>query len=277
MHARPPAPAPAPAAPATPAYAPRAYAPQAYVPPVNAGYSAAIQPAPALPAAYGVPPRPPAPIQDVPAMAEPAAEEEASDPWAPPTPLPNLPVPARAVRGPEEDEHTDDSFEVSAVADAPVLEGPRSARASVSAQHRRPEIPEEDVFDETVIASRRRPSWSLVLPLGAPVAVTADVVIVGRRPSADLTRSGAQLVPVADDTRTVSKTHARLERNGAGWTIVDLDSTNGVILVGDDGVETELEPGVAAPLTERFLLGDAELRLIDGGQDAGSDPRPDGQ
>ena len=98
--------------------------------------------------------------------------------------------------------------------------------------------------------------------------MTADVVIVGRRPSADLTRPGAQLVPVSDDTRTVSKTHARLERTDAGWTIVDLDSTNGVVLVREDGAEIELEPGAAAPVTERFLLGDAELGLVAGGRDA---------
>ncbi|HET8928822.1 MAG TPA: FHA domain-containing protein [Microbacterium sp.] len=72
----------------------------------------------------------------------------------------------------------------------------------------------------------------------------------------------------SDGTRTVSKSHARLEPNAVGWMIVDLDSTNGVVLVGEDGVETDLEPGVAAPLTERSLLGDAELHLVDRGQDA---------
>jgi hypothetical protein len=255
-------------APAAPAPAPprRAFAPEpgAVPPPVSP-----FTPVSAPPSAPAASPGPVAPVQDVPAPPAEPAVGEASDPWAPPIPLPNLPVPARAVRAPEIEAHLDDSAEVSAVAEAPVLGGPRSARASVSSQHRRPEIPDEDVFDETVVASRRRPSWSLVLPLGAPVAVTAEVVIIGRRPSADLTRSGAQLVPVADDTRTVSKTHARLERNAVGWMIVDLDSTNGVVLVDEDGVETELEPGLAAPLTERFLLGDAELRLVDRSRDPG--------
>ncbi|HET8928820.1 MAG TPA: DUF5684 domain-containing protein [Microbacterium sp.] len=255
----------APAAPA-PAAPRRAFAPEpGAVPPPVSPFSTVSAP-PSAPAASA---GPVAPVQDVPAPSAAPAAGEASDPWAPPIPLPNLPVPARAVRAPDTEAHLDDSAEVSAVAEVPALGGPRSARASVSSQHRRPEIPDEDVFDQTVVASRRRPSWSLVLPLGAPVAVTADVVIIGRRPSADLTRSGAQLVPVADDTRTVSKTHARLERNAVGWMIVDLDSTNGVVLVGEDGVETELEPGVAAPLTERFLLGDAELHLVDRSRDPG--------
>ncbi|WP_396658408.1 DUF5684 domain-containing protein [Microbacterium sp.] len=255
---------PAPAAPR------RAFAPEpgAVPPPVSP-----FAPASAPPAAPAAAAGPAAPVQDVPAVPARPATAEAADPWAPPIPLPNLPVSARAAaeaaRGVAA-EDLDASAEVSAVADVPILGGPRSARASVSAQDRRPQIPDEEVFDETVISSRHRPSWSLVLPLGAPVAVTADVVIIGRRPSADLTRPGAQLVPVSDDTRTVSKTHARLERTGAGWTIVDLDSTNGVILVREDGVEVELEPGTSAPATERFLLGDAELRLVAGdGRGAG--------
>ena len=43
--------------------------------------------------------------------------------------------------------------------------------------------------------------------------------------------------------------------------IVDLDSTNGVVLFRDDGAETEATPGVPERVGERFLLGDAELRL----------------
>jgi pSer/pThr/pTyr-binding forkhead associated (FHA) protein len=67
---------------------------------------------------------------------------------------------------------------------------------------------------------------------------------------------------VADDTRTVSKTHARLERQGENWMVIDLDSTNGVILVDDDGDEIDATPGVPERLTERFLLGDAPLRML---------------
>ena len=59
----------------------------------------------------------------------------------------------------------------------------------------------------------------------------------------------------------MSKTHARLELLGDEWVVVDLDSTNGVILFRDDGTETEATPGVPERIGERFLLGDAELRL----------------
>jgi len=159
----------------------------------------------------------------------------------------------------------DTSAEVSAVHGAPRLGEPLSARGSVSAQHVASEIPDSQAaFDETIIAARRRPAWMLTPPLGAPIAITSDALIVGRRPSADPDFPDAQLVPISDETRTMSKTHARLELLGSEWVIVDLDSTNGVILFRDDGAETEATPGVPEPVGERFLLGDAELRLIKG-------------
>ena len=64
-----------------------------------------------------------------------------------------------------------------------------------------------------------------------------------------------------DHTRTVSKTHARLEHRGDGWWITDLHSTNGVLLPTYLGSEVEAEPGTAVPAGDRFLLGDAEFRL----------------
>lgn len=43
--------------------------------------------------------------------------------------------------------------------------------------------------------------------------------------------------------------------------IVDLDSTNGVILIGEDGAEKDAAAGSPEQLTPRFLLGDAEFGL----------------
>ena len=138
---------------------------------------------------------------------------------------------------------------------------PYSARSSVSAQHSSPEIPDEDqdVFDETVIARRKRTDWTLLPPTGDPVALTSDVVILGRRPSADPDFPTAQLVPIQDGT--VSKTHARLQLRDDRWYVVDLDSTNGVLFATVLGTEVEATPGVEVEAGDRFLLGDAEVRL----------------
>ena len=135
----------------------------------------------------------------------------------------------------------------------------------MSAQHRRPEIPDNEAldesFDETIVAVRRRTVWTLVPTLGAPIPLTADVVIIGRRPHREPDYGDAQLVAIPDETRTVSKTHARMELTADGWTIVDLDSTNGVILIGEDGAEKDAPAGCPERLTPRFLLGDAEFGL----------------
>ena len=177
----------------------------------------------------------------------PAARVEAqSEPWAPShSPLP------------EPDAFPEASGEVSAVAGAPDAGIPRSARTSVSAQHVLPEIPDD--IEETVIANRRKAHWSLVLPSGSPVDLVADIVLVGRRPARSTAYPGAQLVEVDDGT--VSKTHLRLERDGEAWSVTDLHSTNGTILIASDGAEREITPGTPHRASARLLLGDAELRL----------------
>ncbi|MBP1078316.1 hypothetical protein JOD63_002284 [Microbacterium terrae] len=160
----------------------------------------------------------------------------------------------------EADAFPESSGPVSAIAGAPDAGSPRSAAGAVSAQHVRPEVPEtpED-FDETVVAARRRTKWSLVLPAGSPVELTGEIVLVGRRPARSTAYPGAQLVVVDDGT--VSRTHLRLERDGDQWSITDLQSTNGTVLLADDGSEREIAPGTAQPAPQRWLAGDAELRL----------------
>lgn len=161
--------------------------------------------------------------------------------------------------------------EVSAVVGSPAAGSPVAASRSVSAQEREqreqaadpPELDEEldEELDRTVMVRRDRTRWELVPPAGSPIALTADVVIVGRNPAPDPGHPRAQLVAIVDPTRTVSKTHARLERRGDGWHIADLGSTNGVLLPSLLGTDIEVEPGTDAEVAERFLLGDASLRI----------------
>jgi hypothetical protein len=159
----------------------------------------------------------------------------------------------------ESDAFAETSGPVSAIAGAPDAGSPRSALSSVSAQNRRPQIP-DDIIEETVIARRRRTDWSLVPPSGGPVAIGAETVLLGRRPTADPAHPGAQLISIDDGT--VSKTHARLELRDDKWYVTDLNSTNGVVFATLLGTEVEATPGVAIEAGDRFLLGDAEIRLV---------------
>ena len=107
--------------------------------------------------------------------------------------------------------------------------------------------------------SRRRGEWTLDLPDGTRVPLTSRAVLLGRKPVAS--DESVQAVPIADQTRTVSKQHARLEWTVTGWTVTDLDSTNGVTLVHDDGRTERIAAGSTAIAPGRFRLGDAHLDL----------------
>ncbi len=177
------------------------------------------------------------------------AAGDAAEPWAP----------ARSPMS-ETDAFPEASGPVSAIAGAPDAGAPRSARTSVSAFHGKPEIPDEqDVLEETIIARRKRTDWTLVPPTGEPVALSAEVVILGRRPAGDPDFPGAQLVSIHDGT--VSKTHARLTLRDDRWYVTDLDSTNGVLFATVMGTEVEAPAGEEVEAGDRFLLGDAEVRL----------------
>ena len=87
--------------------------------------------------------------------------------------------------------------------------------------------------------------------------------MLGRKPAAG--EPGTQDVAVPDTTRTLSKVHARLQLGDAGWTITDLDSTNGVVVVAPDDEETLLESGASAPVPGRFILGKVAMRIVEEG------------
>ncbi|MGN7970319.1 DUF5684 domain-containing protein [Microbacterium sp. 22296] len=156
---------------------------------------------------------------------------------------------------------------ISAVSELPEAGSPRSARTAVSTLFTQSELPaiaddeDADALDRTVVTRRKRIPWTLVPPAGAPIALTSGVVILGRRPGPDADHPDAQLIAISDETRTVSKTHARLQLRGEVWYVTDLDSTNGVLFATLMGTEVEAPRGEEIEAGERFFLGDAEVRL----------------
>jgi len=122
-----------------------------------------------------------------------------------------------------------------------------------------PAAPIDELTQTARPRSRRRGEWTLALPDGNQVALTSRTVILGRKPGSG--EDAAQYVAVADDTRTMSKQHARLEWSVTGWSITDLDSTNGVTLIHDDGRTERVGGGATAIATSRFRLGDANIEL----------------
>ena len=84
----------------------------------------------------------------------------------------------------------------------------------------------------------------------------ATPVVLGRNPDPQ-GHPGARAVPVADDSRSLSKTHLTVRPVAGGLEITDCHSTNGSGLVRD-GVEYGVTPGVPV----RVVLGDT-VRLGD--------------
>lgn len=119
----------------------------------------------------------------------------------------------------------------------------------------------ENDFDATVISSRRVQPCVFETDEGQRVILTHPVVLLGRNPSRGRTHPDAQLVEVVDPGKTVSKTHARLELVDGAWIITDLHSTNGVVLTGAGGLETELDPGASGAVSADFLLGELSARI----------------
>lgn len=115
-------------------------------------------------------------------------------------------------------------------------------------------------FDDTVIVGRKSPVWILEPGGSKAIRITSPVALLGRNPSVNAAFPDAQLVLVPDSSKTMSKNHARIALDDGVWTIYDLGSTNGIVLVSE-GEETVLESGASATLTETFKLGELPIRL----------------
>jgi hypothetical protein len=121
----------------------------------------------------------------------------------------------------------------------------------------------DDDNESTVLSVRKQPKWFLDIDGGTRHPLTSTVTIVGRNPVT--TESGAVALAITDPSKTLSKTHARLERVADQWFVTDLDSTNGVFLVAPDGTEVEIEKQKPVEATASLLLGELPVTLVQEG------------
>lgn len=234
-------------------------------PPAPASAPATPQPAPPRPPAAPIAPPPTTSGSDDGVIAfVPGLSAHRDAPPVVRQPEPSAPVSWSTPHQARSDVFPELTDEVSAVGGSPTAGEPRSALQSVSAQNAvgfGEADDDDDDIERTVVARRRRSEWQLTPTGGEPIALRSEVIVLGRQPVADTGAADAQLVALEDPTRTVSKTHARLERVEGEWIVTDLFSTNGVIVADEDDNERELEAGGTGTVSVRFLLGDAEFRL----------------
>jgi pSer/pThr/pTyr-binding forkhead associated (FHA) protein len=93
---------------------------------------------------------------------------------------------------------------------------------------------------------------------GAVIEIDGTIV-VGRDPSSSLVANSAA-VPIADDGRTMSKSHAVLSVTDEGLFVEDLHSTNGVRIIRD-GKEIVVSAGSPARVRadDVLVLGEREF------------------
>ena len=113
----------------------------------------------------------------------------------------------------------------------------------------------------TVTSSTPAAQWALHLPDGGHV-VLGRHTLIGRNPAPQAAWPEAQLLPVADPTSSVSKTHAVFEVDDSGLWVNDLASTNGVWVVsGSDVTEAMQGRRVRVPAGASVELGDYILTV----------------
>lgn len=90
--------------------------------------------------------------------------------------------------------------------------------------------------------------------------VVSSVVVIGRNPSAG---DGEVQFVLKDESRSMSKTHVRLDGTGTDITVTDLGSTNGSAIVRADGSRENLVPNTPTVLPEgaTLTLGDRSMTV----------------
>lgn len=234
--------APAPSAPppppvvSTPAAPPPPPAPSQSFPPPSA--SAQGFPPPAAPQRPATPPA--APQRSFPPPAPPVAYSTPSTPPPPPA-APTYAPPAYAPPP------------------APLTQAPAPPAPAVVPPVAPPTPPPAAA---PVAAAAPAARWSLALENGLTVPVTGAVYL-GRNPSAGAEHPSAATLTIDDPRKSISKTHALLVVDGGAAWLTDLHSTNGCAVLGDDGSELVLTPGVAlaVPAGSTIELGEYAIRL----------------
>ena len=259
--AAPAAPAAAPAAPApTPRFAPPAPAAtsgmvDAVPPPLGSGQlldsfapraSAAPSPAAATPAV-------PSPAVPSPAAASPVAPASAAPAISPapvaPAPAASAPVtPAPAAAAPAA---------AAPAAPAPAASAPATPAPAAST----PVNGSPAASDPTPSGALSAARAVLVLDTGARVEVRG-ATLIGRAPAPVAGEGSVQLVPVSDDTLSVSKTHLAFLPARRGVLVVDRGSTNGSSVLRAGG-EIALTPGdpTALQTGDVVRFGDRSLSV----------------
>ena len=124
-----------------------------------------------------------------------------------------------------------------------------------------------DFEDQTAVAPRSPyvQDWSILLDDGRRIALDG-LVLLGRNPQPKAGEEDAQLIKIADETRTVSKSHLAVGVDAGGVYVVDQGSTNGSTVSTTNGMSTRCKAGEMVRVGEGAIIsiGDHWLEITRG-------------
>lgn len=213
------------------------------------------------PPVVDVEPSPAAPVQQN--AEQSAAQAPAQQPSVTPAQQASS-VPESAAHSPAPPAANAPEPQISTGVDAGVDEATRLA--SDVDEHTRPDLSSLEDDDEDLEATRLspaahpRPRIRLVADDGTETTVDRPVV-VGRNPAPR--EEGDERFVVKDSTRSVSKTHLRVDPTGEDVMVTDLGSTNGSAITREDGEREALaaDTPVALPDGAGLAIGDRTLTV----------------
>jgi uncharacterized RDD family membrane protein YckC len=124
-----------------------------------------------------------------------------------------------------------------------------------------------NLADQTSVAGRSPylQEWSILLDDGRRIALDG-LILLGRNPQPDAGEEDAQLIKIADETRTVSKSHLAIGLDSGGVYVVDRGSTNGSTVSTTNGMSTRCKAGEMVRVSEGAIvsIGDHWLEITRG-------------
>lgn len=166
-----------------------------------------------------------------PPLTPPVQSPVAGSPQPPPSYGPQL-------RYPQAPEQGSSRPPASAPSPRPVPSEPSRAPAAAPAQ---PAPASPAAASPGASRDATNPGWLAVLDDGREISVTG-LVLLGRNPQPEPGEEDAQLIKIADETRTVSKSHLAIGLDAAGLFVVDRGSTNGSTVTTPAGISTRCQP-----------------------------------
>lgn len=95
--------------------------------------------------------------------------------------------------------------------------------------------------------------WVAALDEGREIDISG-LVLLGRNPQPRPGEEEAELIKVADETRTVSKSHLGLGADANGMWVMDRGSTNGSTVTNSSGVSRPCPPGTVVQVAEGNIV-----------------------